>query len=164
MASAPARPTARHLIETATVGAYTFCWYALPDVVRSRPWRITARVGLTAAVVGGLTTLFVRTSPDSSTDIPDTIAAAIAPPHTDAAEDLATKLRSPAPVTIALAAVLGSGLAALSVWGEKAIYRRGERRRSLGVARAHTRQAAGLAVFAAIAQLGMALGEENLAQ
>lgn len=111
----------------AGVGGLTFAWYALPDAVRSRAVRTALKSGIVAASVAAMPLILPR--------------------DTDAPLVLPEDGPSPALVAGGLAALAGG--VALSVWGEKAIFAFGERRRARGVRFAHALPAAGLAVLAA---------------
>lgn len=120
------------------VGAGTFVYYALPDVIRSRALRTvikTALVGaMAAAIVQYQRKTAVEIEPDDREDLAETLA------------DI------PTPTLIAGGLALAGGSIALTVWIEKKIFARGEARRAAGVSGAHTRQAIGLAALGAIAE------------
>lgn len=112
-------------------------WYALPDAVRSRPLRVALKTGLLGATVAGLATVPEAYSPFT--------------PAPASADEPAAQLSPAAFATLATATAAAS--VGLTVWGEKAIFARGERRRAAGVRCAHTRLAAGLAAFSGLAAL-----------
>ena len=109
-------------------------WYALPDAVRSRGARAVIKVGLLGVTAAGV---------------------AMMPQVFPEARDLTPlrRLDLPAPALAALAV----GAAALTtigtIWGEKAVYARGERLRARGVRCAHTPVAAMLALATGAAVL-----------
>ncbi len=109
-------------------------WYALPDVARSRRTRVVVKAGLlgvTAAGAGMIPQVF----PASQRSGPESHA----------------ELSGPAVAGLVLAATT-VGVAG-TVWFEKALYARGERRRTDGVRCAHTRVAVGLALATGAAAL-----------
>lgn len=114
-------------LEFAGVAALTvLTWYALPDVVRRRGTRVVIKVGL-LGVTGAGVAMMPQVFPDM--------------------RQLASRrLDLPAPTAAALA-VGASAVAFLgTIWGEKAVYARGERLRARGLRCAHTRAAAILAL------------------
>lgn len=111
----------------ACVGGITLAWYAMPDAVRSRGVRALLKTGLLAAAV------------------PATIA--LAPKGDASAPDLPWP--PPPKLVVAGSALLIAGTAA-TIWGEKAVFALGERRRARGVRFAHTLPALGLAALAAL--------------
>lgn len=119
------------------VGAGSFVYYALPDVIRSRALRTVIKTGLIgamgAAVVQHQRNAEVEIEPDDREDLAETLA------------DI------PTPTLIAGGLALTGASIALTVWIEKKIFARGEARRAAGVSGAHTRQAIGLAALGAIA-------------
>lgn len=159
-------PTYTHV---ATTAANTFAYYAVPDFVR-RPWlRRLARFGVVAAIIGievqmkpiGLGTFAtatslngtagddvecdgnVRTDTRASTNPNDD--AESAPPERDATAASAEErfINSVGGVTtyVVAAGVATTVVAGTSIAIEKAIFRRGERRRAAGDRFAHTKQA-----------------------
>lgn len=122
--------TPSHTSLALTVGAVITAWYALPDAVSSRPWRVVCKIGLLAAVVG-----LVGSDADERTEVG-------IPAHSG--EPLS-------PQVLAIGgAVLAAGAAA-TVWGEKAVYAFGERRRQRGRKLAHTIPAIALGVLSGLA-------------
>ncbi len=132
MSSADSR-TDRPLFAGIT-GLTVLAWYALPDVVRSRPARAAVKVGLL-----GVTAL-------GATRIPQVF------PQAAALKDRPA-LDLPVPALAALAVGGTTALTAATVWGEKALYARGERRRARGVRWAHTPLALAMAAGSAAAVL-----------
>lgn len=119
----------------AGVSALTvLAWYALPDAVRSRGVRAVLKTALLGVTGAGV---------------------ALIPEVYPEARSLARRPRVDLPVP-ALAALAASGTAALAagtVWAEKAVYARGERRRASGVRWAHTPLALALAGLTAAGTL-----------
>lgn len=115
--------TTRTVVLAAADGAVGFCWYAMPDVLRSRPARTVAKTVLLGA---SLATHLVL-DPQRSTRRLDGLKEA----------------RGSVPLPVMLAA--GTGLLALStaaaVRRERKIFARAEQRRAEGVRLAHTRRA-----------------------
>ncbi|QOQ39491.1 hypothetical protein [Trueperella pecoris] len=158
-------PTYTHV---ATTAANTFAYYAMPDFVR-RPWlRRLARFGVVATITGievqmkpiGLGAFATPTSLDGGAGDGDgngnvsTNTGASANPHDDAESapperDAAAEsdeerfINSAGGVTTYLVAagVATTVVAGTSIAIEKAIFRRGERRRAAGDRFAHTKQA-----------------------
>lgn len=120
MAFDPTRSRSRLASVTASA-AGVLAWYSLPDVVRSRRARIVAKLGILAGL--GATSALVR--PAEAPDWPEVPAGREISGPTVAA------------LGVGAAAVLVGG----TVWSEKAIFARGERRRAAGVVGAHTRPA-----------------------
>lgn len=108
-------------------GLGTLAWYAMPDVIRSRPLRVLAKAGLSAALVAGI----------AATDDGQITTALGESLDTLTDQVWGTKKAMAVGAGAALALV---GTIAVTVIGEHAIYQRGERRRAEGVRAAHTRQ------------------------
>ena len=108
-------------------------WYALPDAVRSRPARTVIKAGLLGVTAAGVS-MMPQIYPDT--------ARLTGPPI-----DL--------PRTTLTAVLAGAAALATvgTVWGEKAIYARGERIRATGVRCAHSPAAAMLALVTGLAAL-----------
>lgn len=121
----------------ATTAVSTFAWYALPDVVRS-PF---ARTLLKGALLGGGAAAWVALRDDSRCD-------ANGP---DAIDDALYAMNKATPAQVGIAAAAAAGALAVTAWGERAIFRLGERRRADGVRGAHTRPAL---LWAALAGAG----------
>jgi hypothetical protein len=109
-------------------------WYALPDAVRSRGARVVIKVGL-LGVTGAGVAMMPQVFPEAR-DLK-------APPRLDL----------PAPAGAALAVGAAVLATAGTIWGEKAVYARGERLRARGVRCAHTPAAAVLALATGTALL-----------
>ena len=110
--------------QAASAAGVTFAYYALPDLVRSKPLRFIGKSALLA----------VSSAQVLKTDSADLSAAA---------SELKTYLTDADSVRTATgvaAAAASAALAAITL-GEKAIYRRAERKRAAGSPRAHTKQA-----------------------
>ena len=109
-------------------------WYALPDAVRSRRARAVIKAGLLGVSAAGVA-MIPRVFPEARRLKPG--------PGVDL----------PGPVVGALA-VGGTAVAAAgTIWLEKAIYARGERKRARGVRCAHTPAAAAMALATGAAAL-----------
>lgn len=100
-------------------------WYALPDVIRSRGLRAVIKAGLL-----GVTAL----------------GAAKLPEVFPEAKQLEPKVDLSEPTAMAIAAGASAAMVAGTIWGEKAIYARGERRRARGHRCGHTPLALVMAV------------------
>lgn len=130
-----------------------FGWYAMPDVIRSRPARTAAKVGLLGGILAAEawrnreTLTYLREVWVGSLDESPSCEGC-EEPTIPAPEDEATAPPSPNP-----ALLLGAGLAtvgatiAVAVAAERWLFRRGERGRARGITGAHTRQAAWLAAL-----------------
>ncbi|NLI86259.1 MAG: peptidase S9 [Propionibacterium sp.] len=123
----PADPTTDRAAFAAVSAATVLAWYALPDVVRSRGVRVAVKAGLLGVTAAGAA-MVPRVYPE--------VRALQAEPKVDL----------PAPAVAALAVGATAGLTALTVWAEKALYARGERRRAEGVRWAHTPLALAMAL------------------
>lgn len=123
-----ANPTGR-LLRAAASGAAVTAWYALPDAVSDR----TTRALLKASLLVGTVVVLARQA--DSPDAPAVVDAPAAP--------------KPA-VLLGGVALLGVG-SGLSVWLERAIFRRGERRRTEGHRWAHTGLAIAMGAVTAVA-------------
>lgn len=111
----------------AGTGLVTLAWYAMPDAIRSRGVRTALKTALLAASVAGI--------------------AAVLPK--DEARWLPEQTQELSPGLIAAAAGGIAAGTALTVWGEKAVFAFGERRRARGVRFAHALPALGLAALGA---------------
>lgn len=111
----------------AGTAAVVFAWYALPDVVRSRTARGLLKTGLLAATAAAVPTLLA----------------------TDEAPALPDGVWPPTPAALAGGVALLAAGTAATVWGERAVFAFGERRRARGVRFAHALPALGLAALAA---------------
>lgn len=117
---------ARNLVVGA--GAITFAWYALPDLVRSRALRSLLKAGMLAAVTAATPRLMPADSEPDWGELP----------------------WPPPPAILAAGTAALAGTTAATVWGERAIFRLGERRRARGVRCAHALPALGLAALSAL--------------
>lgn len=131
-------------IAAAEAGA-VFAWYSLPDVVRSRPLRTVAKVGL----MGGILALEAWRNRETINYVRDVLAGdldedAACEECCEPAVDALTVDEAPSPRALLLAGLaIPLGIASVTaVVGERWLFRRGERRRAAGVRNAHTRQAA----------------------
>lgn len=106
----------------AAAAATVLAWYALPDLVRSRGLRGVVKTGLLAVTAVGAAA--VPDTWDCAGKVPEQVEAAVA------------DLPKPAVAAIAVAGAVGA--TALTVWFEKAVYARGERKRAEGARFAHT--------------------------
>ncbi|MBI4900495.1 MAG: peptidase S9 [Actinobacteria bacterium] len=122
-------------LEFAGVGALTvLTWYALPDVLHSRPGR-----ALVKAVLLGVTAAGAGTIPQ------------VYPMAREPSPARAGGAARPAPAGRAVAAAALGTL--LTVWFEKVVFAAGERRRTDGARCAHTRAAAEIALLTGAAAL-----------
>lgn len=110
-------------------------WYALPDAVRSRGARTVIKVGLLGVTAAG-----VAMTPQVFPDARQLKAL--------------SRLDLPVPAVAAVAVAATVAATAGTIWGEKAIYARGERLRARGVRCAHTPTAAALALATGAVALG----------
>lgn len=117
---------ARNLVVGA--GAITFAWYALPDLVRSRALRGLLKAGMLVAVTAATPCLLPADSAPEPDELP----------------------WPPPPAILAAGTAALAGSTAATVWGERAIFRLGERRRARGVRCAHALPALGLAALSAL--------------
>lgn len=120
-------PTTTRLAFAGVSALTVLTWYALPDAVRSRPARMLIKAGLLAVTAAGVA-MIPQVYPD--------------------AERLTKEPVIDLPPSAKTALLVGTGLVAVAgtIWGEKAIYARGERVRADGVRCAHTPAAAALAL------------------
>jgi hypothetical protein len=119
----------------AGVSALTvLAWYALPDAVRSRGVRAVIKTGL-LGVTGAGVAMLPQVYPEAR--------GLVGRPKVDL----------PLPALAALAAGGTAGLTAATVWAERAVFARGERRRAGGVRWAHTPLALLLAALTAAGTL-----------
>ena len=109
-------------------------WYALPDVVRSRRARVVLKAGLLGVTAAGAA-MIPQVFPEPAHPKPE--------PRFE--------LSGPAVAGLALGTT-AAGVAG-TVWLEKAVYARGERRRADGVRCAHTRPAVVMALLTGAAAL-----------
>lgn len=117
----------------AGAGATVLAWYALPDLVRSRSVRALVKTCLLGVTAVGAA--LVPNTWEEAGEIPARIESHLA------------ELPAPAATAILVGAV--TAMTAVTVWGEKVIFARGERRRTKGVRCAHTRQAVAIAAATA---------------
>ena len=109
-------------------------WYALPDAVRSRRARTVIKAGLLGVTAAG------------AAMIPQ-----VFPEERQLKPDLRIDLPGPARAALAVGATAVATVA--TIWFEKAIYARGERKRARGVRCAHTPAAAAMALATGAAAL-----------
>lgn len=121
-------PTASrtHAAQATVMGLTTLAWYALPDVVRSRP----TRVALKGALLGLGGAAWVVAPPEKP--IPT------GPVGPDTFDEVFEAIREQPAKTLGVGVTIIGLTTALSIAGEKAIFRFGERRRAQGVRGAHT--------------------------
>lgn len=119
----------------AALGAGTVAWYAMPDLIRSRGVRTVLKTALLGGVAAAAPTLARAQGAPSSGEVFDEVFSN---------PDL------PGWVVPAALGVTVLGTVA-TVWGEKAVYAFGERRRARGVRFAHTVPALALGALAAVA-------------
>ena len=111
----------------------TVAWYALPDVVRSRPLRGLMKVGLLGAMGWSLVSLM----PEGDELPPYDDETDCSQEKTDDPLDGVTEAE-PRELAVLAGAVLGSAVVTVAV--ERWLFRRGEARRAQGTRFAHTRQ------------------------
>ena len=130
----------------------TIAWYALPDVVRSRPLRGLMKVGLLGAMGWSLVSLM----PEGDELPPYDDEMDCSEAKTEDPLDGVTEAE-PRELAVLAGAVLGSAVVTVAV--ERWLFRRGERRRAAGVRLAHTRQGLALGVLEAVATVATLAGE-----
>ena len=130
----------------------TVAWYALPDVVRSRPLRGLMKVGLLGAMGWSLVSLM----PEGDELPPYDDEMDCSEAKTEDPLDGVTEAE-PRELAVLAGAVLGSAVVTVAV--ERWLFRRGERRRAAGVRLAHTRQGLALGVLEAVATVATLAGE-----
>jgi hypothetical protein len=118
------------------LGLGSVAWYAMPDLIRSRGVRTLVKSGLLA----GMTASLVATDDGRLGEATSVLLERLS--------DQVWGTRK-AMMASALAVLVTGGVVAATVAGERAIYRRGERRRAAGVRLAHTRQALALGLLGA---------------
>ena len=158
--------------------AGTLKWYAMPDFVRSRPLRVLAKTAIAGVMVATLAHVHGARHADLVNEEAELADLA---PQTDGLptdlsthardrksevlglEDLDELTRTPGGVAVLTAAGATTvGLAvAVSVFAEKWLFSRGERRRAEGRALAHTRQAIALASLAAVSEAFGVFGSQT---
>ena len=130
----------------------TIAWYALPDVVRSRPLRGLMKVGLLGAMGWSLVSLM----PEGDELPPYDDEMDCSEAKTEDPLDGVTEAE-PRELAVLAGTVLGSAVVTVAV--ERWLFRRGERRRAAGVRLAHTRQGLALGVLEAVATVATLAGE-----
>jgi hypothetical protein len=130
----------------------TIAWYALPDVVRSRPLRGLVKVGLLGAMGWSLVSLM----PEGDELPPYDDEMDCSEAKTEDPLDGVTEAE-PRELAVLAGAVLGSAVVTVAV--ERWLFRGGERRRAAGVRLAHTRQGLALGVLEAVATVATLAGE-----
>ncbi|MDP9801544.1 hypothetical protein J2S49_001620 [Arcanobacterium wilhelmae] len=132
--------------EAIIMGAGTTAYYALPDFVRSR----VARGLLKTAIVAGLGAMNAANEPrptDVDGDTHDDAKPATAQVWEDfTAYDTTTKA-----IALSAGGAVLAGSVALTIWGEKTIYRRAVRAGDRGRKLPHTKQALVIGVLSALA-------------
>lgn len=108
------------LVRALITGAATTAWYAVPDFVASRPVRVAAKAGLVAV----LSVPFLPAT-DAERAAWDSLKHDLTPAN-------------PSRAVLAAGATAVVAATALTVVAEKAIFRRGERRRQSGHRLGHT--------------------------
>ena len=131
--SCPFKDNPTRTVGLAVGAGATLAWYALPDVVRSRPLRGLVKVGLLGARGWSLVSLMPEGDElppyDDETDCSEE--------KTDDPLDGVTEAE-PRELAVLAGTVLGSAVVTVAV--ERWLFRRGERRRAQGARFAHTRQ------------------------
>ena len=120
-------PRTRRLVFAGVSALTVLTWYALPDAVRSRRARTVIKAGLLGVTAAG------------AAMIPQ-----VFPEERQLKPDLRIDLSGPARAAVAVGATAVATVA--TIWFEKAIYARGERKRARGVRCAHTPAAAAMAL------------------
>lgn len=118
----------------AATAANTFVYYALPDVIRTPALRRLARL----ATVGAMTAVEVTSASPELAKLRDSLADGSA---SSAATGQTTDTLSAPKIAIAAGLGVVALFVGVSVAAEKAIFRRGERKRAGGDHFAHTKQA-----------------------
>lgn len=131
--------TPRQLALTAVGSLLTFAWYASPDLFTEKKSRTLVRLG----IIPALTALTAVVAHDTVTAVRDDISSES--PDQAAWEMTSDKVQLD-PKNLDWKALLALGgfggvIAAVGVWFEFWLFRRGERRRLEGVKFAHSRQA-----------------------
>lgn len=136
----PSTPPASRVLTAAVTGLASTAYYATPDLIRSRAGRGWAKAALTGVVLAA-------SVPDLRRDLEETRArraAAAQDPHEEQV-DWHELWASLSPGRRASACAAGAAVLAVSVGSvvavERAVFRRGERRRAAGVRFAHSRPA-----------------------
>lgn len=131
----PVRPSVAQAVIT---GVATALWYAMPDLVRSRPARVALKLGLIGAGGAG----WVLARPEQ--------ADPVGPQGPDVFDEVFEAVRSKPAESLGIGASVVGLSAVIGVLGEKAIFRFGERRRARGVRGAHLVPAIVLGVLGAV--------------
>lgn len=149
----PTTPPASRVLVAAVTGAATTAYYATPDLIRSRPARGWAKAGLAAVITAAAVPDLRKARADASArrvrrEQEARRAATTSEPAEEPIEEpigLRDALDSMPPrarvVLGATAAALVAGSVAMTVAGERWIFRRGEVRRAAGRSWPHTRAA-----------------------
>ncbi len=136
----PSTPPVSRVLNAAVGGLAATAYYATPDLIRSRAGRGWAKAALTAVVVA-------TSVPDLRRGLAEVRAQREADAQDPEAEQVDWSAMRDAMSPGARAAAIGAGAAVLAasvgsvVAIERAVFRRGERRRAAGVRFAHTRPA-----------------------
>lgn len=148
----PSTPPVSRVLNAAVGGLAATAYYATPDLIRSRAGRGWAKAALTAVVVA-------TSVPDVRRGLAEVRAqreAAAQDPH-DEQVDWSAMWGAMSPGSRASAVGAGAALLAASVGSvvaiERAVFRRGERRRAAGVRFAHTRPALAWGVLTTVVAL-----------
>ena len=132
----------------------TLAWYALPDVVRSRPLRGVVKAGLLGAIGWSIIALM---PPDGELPPYDDETDCSNP--SESWDDPLDGVNEAEPRELAVLAGAGFGSAVVTVAVERWLFRRGERRRAAGVRFAHTRQGLALGALEAVATVATLVAE-----
>jgi hypothetical protein len=127
-------PSTSRLAFAGVAALTVLTWYALPDGVRSRRARTVIKAGLLGVTAAG------------AAMIPQ-----VFPEERQLKPDLRIDLPGPARAALAVGATAVATVG--TIWFEKAIYARGERKRARGVRCAHTPAAAAMALATGAAAL-----------
>lgn len=136
----PSTPPASRVLNAAVGGLAATAYYAAPDLIRSRAGRGWAKAALTAVVVA-------TSVPDLRRGLAEARAQREADAQDPAVEQVDWRDTWESLAPRGRASVVAGGALALAAAGgsvvaiERAVFRRGERRRAAGVRLAHTRPA-----------------------
>ena len=157
----------RALAAAGTGAAAVLAWYAMPDLVRSRGLRAFFKTGLAAAVGWAQTYQFEETESFRTAaalaeeagcrDCPKADDTGFAPGDSPESpeEDPLEGVTEADPKELAILGAVASAVVIGTVAVEKAIFRRGQRRRAAGVRCAHLRQAVPLALVTGAVELAV---------
>ncbi|WP_022868927.1 hypothetical protein [Schaalia vaccimaxillae] len=162
------RPRALRAAAVNTAAVLT--WYAMPDVIRSRGLRTFFKAGLVGAIGWAIANQFEET--ESYREVQALLAEHDCPQADDTGfapgsepvspqEDPLEGVTEADPKELAILGAVASAAVIATVSAEKAIFRRGERRRHAGARFAHLRQGLVLAGITAVLEASMLLLEKD---